>query len=151
MSRSVASLHFRQLELLRVSNRRDRQPTRFGWYLLGAMDDAGFDRATSLAEAMGTSRSNVSRWIYDDIRPTTDTCRALAAILGREYVEVLEFAGHGTPTGTPSPRPMDPLAMELDQMIGVGSPLPDEEQQYLRDMTERLISPYRRKTRRRSA
>lgn len=150
---------------LRVGN--DKQPTEFGYRLLKLMSDAGLKPA-QLARAAGTSGSTITRLVYGGVgRPDSDTLGKVARALVEaelpagtppgdlstavedKHNELLHAAGYRI-GAAPAPPATHRYAVELDQMIGAGTPLSDEDVRFLEVMVDRLMDPYRRKLRRRT-
>lgn len=155
---TVASLH--------VAN--DKRPTEFGYHLLSEMAAVRLKPA-QLARLADTSGSTITRLVYGGVsRPDSDTLAKLARALIQAGPAVDDFdkavedkhngllhaAGYRL-GAAPPPVVLHPHVVELQQMIGEGSPLPPDVVQYLADMVDRLMAPhreaYRRKARRRSA
>jgi transcriptional regulator with XRE-family HTH domain len=140
-----------------VGNASDRKPTEIGYYLLRAMRDAGIPSAAQLARAAKVSGSTLSRIMYDGVAPDPSTLDRLADALvaasqhrhrtaaalekaQREArLELWEVAGYGVAAVG---RRVDPQALEIDQLIGDGTPLTPDEVQYLRNMLNHLVAPY---------
>lgn len=154
---AVASLH--------VGN--TKQPTEFGYELLKLMSGAGL-KSAQLARAAGTSGSTITRLIYGGVgRPDADTLGRLArAIVSAAlpstatpleiedavkdlHNQLLHAAGYRLGTA-PAPPTLHRYAIELNQMIGPDSPLPQADVEFLETMADRLMDPYRRKLRRRT-
>jgi transcriptional regulator with XRE-family HTH domain len=142
----------------------DKRPTEFGYHLLSEMSAVGLKPA-QLARLADTSGSTITRLVYGGVsRPDSDTLAKLARALIQAGPEVVDFdkavedkhndllhaAGYRLGVAPP-PVVLHPLVVELQQMIGEGSPLVAGDVHYLTDMVDRLVEPYRRKTRRRSA
>jgi transcriptional regulator with XRE-family HTH domain len=142
----------------------DKTPTEFGFQLLKLMTDVGL-RPTHLARAAGIGGSTLSRYIYGEVdRPDSATLARIAralvvsgntpAIERETAVEqlhnrLLHAAGYRIGDAPPA-RTQHPLVVELDQMIGEGTPLTDAEIKFLEEMVGRLVDPYRRKIRKRT-
>lgn len=144
-----------------------KQATEFGYELLKLMAEAGL-KSAQLARAAGTSGSTITRLIYGGVeRPDSETLSRIArALVGATlpptatsldveqavadlHSRLLHAAGYRI-GAAPPPKASHPLAVELQQMIGDGTPLPQEDVHFLEQMVDRLIDPYRRKLRRRA-
>lgn len=124
----------------------DRQPTEFGWFLLRAIAAAGFTRHAHVARAAEIGGATLSRLIYGGVdQPKVEVLDRLADALGVDRAEMRTQGGYSMPRDG---RRLHPRALELDQMLGEGTPLSPEEQRYLDDMTDRLMAPYRGRIRR---
>lgn len=128
------------------------------------MAEAGYKRPAPLARDAGVSPSTISRLVYGGVdRPDPDTLGLLAAALVRargpedpeEQAKAIQdkhdelFRAAGYRVAEMQLREIHPLARELDQMVGEGTPLDAADVAYLSDMVERLVKPYRAKVRRR--
>lgn len=145
----------------------DKTPTEFGYELLKLMEAAGLWPA-GLARAAGTGASTISRLIYGGVdKPDSNTLERIARALveatlprgatrpdtetavAEMHNKLLHAAGYRI-GAAPETRQLHPLALELDQMIGDGTPLPAADVEFLAVMTDRLMDPYRRKFRKRA-
>ncbi|GAA2346482.1 hypothetical protein GCM10010170_033240 [Dactylosporangium salmoneum] len=146
----------------------DKQPTEFGYELLKLMGTAGL-RPAGLARAANTSGSTITRLIYGGVeRPDSNTLHRIARALieatsppglpsaeAEEAVNelhnnLLHAAGYRI-GAAPPPAPVHRLAVELNQMIGAGTPLTAEEVKFLEFMADQLMEPYRAKLRKRAS
>jgi transcriptional regulator with XRE-family HTH domain len=127
------------------------EPTEFGYFLLRAM--AAHEpplKQAELARRVGVGSATISRWIFKDGQPEAEKLRPLAEVLGVRYGKMLTLAGYGEPEVDVAEelaklRPdLDPLAVELSQVLDDASPLPPAERDLLRQMVDRMIDPYRR-------
>jgi transcriptional regulator with XRE-family HTH domain len=130
----------------------DRQPTRFGLYVLRQM--AAHDpplTQSDLARKVSVSQSTISRWIFEERRPDYANLEALAPALDVEFDELLAHAGYGPQAAEVGTMPsIHPLALELDQMLGENSRVPASDREHLRIIVDRVIDPYRKPRRRRA-
>ncbi len=150
---------------LRVGN--DKQPTEFGYHLLRLMAEAGV-RSADVARGANISGSTMTRYLYGGSkRPDSETLGRIAQALVRAQInrgmdvgnfadavedrhnDLLHAAGHRVGVAVEAP-PMHPKAIELNQLIGEGTPLPDADRRYIEDMYDRLVAPYLTKIRKRS-
>jgi hypothetical protein len=119
--------------------------------ILRRMVELGLTRQQDLVRP-GLSGSTVSRLIYsDDIKPDTGTLTLLAEVLKLDANELVLFvhgSGESSAAVLDSVRPLHIRAAELDQMLADGSPLSVAERQFLDDMVNQLMDPYRKKMRR---
>ncbi len=124
----------------------DRQPTRFGWWLLQQMASLTPPLGQSdLARATHgqISQATISRWIYSPGKPNPDKVILLAPILGVDTGEILYHAGHAQPARATTDRPAtDPLMAKLAILIGDHSPVPATRLNKLRATLELVIEPY---------
>lgn len=142
----------------------DKRPTEFGYALLALMNDVDF-KSAQLARAADVSPSTVTRLIYGGVgRPDSDTLGRIARALVEAgprvanpdqliedvHNKLLHAAGYRI-GAAPPPVAAHPLVVELQQMIGDGTPLDEGDVRFLAEMVDRLVEPYRRKVRRRSA
>lgn len=149
------------LEFLNVA---PRNLTELGFYLTEAYRAAGYPSIAQLAEAADVAGSTMTRIMYGEVKqprpaildriadalvqPTLHTYRTEAEKeKARENARIAlrEAAGYNMP---PVGRRIDPLALEVDRMIGEGSPLPPERIQYLRTMLDHLLQADRKYLRR---
>ncbi|WP_326564517.1 helix-turn-helix domain-containing protein [Micromonospora peucetia] len=130
----------------------DRQPTRFGLYVLRKMAAHNPPLTQSdLARQVPVSQSTISRWIFKEGLPEYGKLEALAPVLGVTVDEMLAQAGYGRQAADASEATaMHPLALELDQMLGEASRVPEAEREHLRIIIDRVIDPYRKPRRRRA-
>lgn len=141
-----------------------KQPTELGYEILRLMGETGL-RQAGLSKASGLGSSTISRVIYGEVerpdnRTLTRIAQAFVAAAGTPPGEVDTateelhgrlMAAAGYRVGAlPSARTQHPLAMELDRMIGEGTPLNADEIRFLEEMIGRLVAPYRRKLRHRA-
>lgn len=141
-----------------------KTPTPLGFYLLRAMVEVGYDRVAPFARKAGVSGSTMTRYIYGGTgRPESDTLLQIAVTLAdagfrdgpgsgavqQIHQELLAEAGYRIGAVEPV-HTYDPLALELDDLIGEASTLPESDRELLRTMVDRLVAPYRRKGRRRA-
>ncbi len=150
---------------LRVGN--EKQPTEFGYHLLRLMSEAGV-RAADIARSANISGSTLTRYIYGGSKkPDSDTLGRIAQALVRAQVahgvdvgdfpdavenrhnDLLYAAGQRIGVAV-DVAPMHPFAVELNQMIGEGTPLSGEDVRFIETMFDRLVAPYRTKIRKRS-
>lgn len=150
---------------LRVGN--DKQPTEFGYHLLRLMSEAGV-RPADIARGADVSGSTLTRYIYGGSkRPDSETLGRIAQALVRAQInhghdvgdftaavenrhnDLLFAAGHRVGVAVEVP-PMHPYAIELNQLIGDGTPLSDDDVKFIETMYDRIVAPYRTKIRKRS-
>jgi transcriptional regulator with XRE-family HTH domain len=118
-----------------------RKPTELGWVVLSAMTAAGFRRQAQLARAAEVAPSTISRLIYGGVDiPEERVLAKVAEALGIDAAELKAKAGYSI---SGNARQIDPLALELDQLIGEGSPLPPERRDALRALVDRVMEPDR--------
>lgn len=129
----------------------DRRPTQLGAWILTKIDAAGLGSQRGLARAAGVSPSTITRIISGDGTPDTPTLRKIAAALDVDAGELLTRAGHDRPAGNVEPVTLHPLAVDLSRLLMDDRLLTDADRQYLADMVDKLIKPYRRALRRRRA
>lgn len=132
------------------------EPTEFGWFVLRKMGEHEPPLSQAeLARRTGVGQATISRWIYKPGRPDVEKLRLLASSLDVEFEQLLSIAGYGEPAeniteALATLRPdVDPLAEELSAMLADGSPLPEDDREFLRHTVNRLMDPYRKAMRRR--
>jgi transcriptional regulator with XRE-family HTH domain len=111
-----------------------------------------------LSRRSGVDTATIGRWIRNETRPSTDRLRLIAPVLGVDYGALMTLAGYGAPT-EPAPAvmetaPIDPLCLELNDMLDPNSPLDDERRQRLRLIVNQVMEMERgamKRRRRRSA
>lgn len=129
---------------------RDVAPwIEFGNWLAAAMRKKQISRG-ELADKVGVDATTISRWITGKNQPQTIHCHPLAEALGEDPGEVLTRAGHGRPAENVKPvkQLIDPLAVEIDRMLGPTSPLSDSERDRIRLLVDAQLAPYRDRMRR---
>jgi transcriptional regulator with XRE-family HTH domain len=131
----------------------DGKPTELGWYITNAMSAAGFRSYAQLARAAEISGSTLSRIINGGVdRPEPESLDALAVALNLDPDELRARAGYATTGG---PRPLHPLAAEIDQALAPNSALSPERRANLEQLLDRIMEAERaeivRRTRRRHA
>jgi transcriptional regulator with XRE-family HTH domain len=163
--RPVSPFRIRNVKSTGVATDQHKTTTPLGYHLLRVMGEAGYTRVAPFARAAGISGSTMHRVIHGDSgRPDTDTLLRIAyalakvapdpdepepAVVTEIHQELLAVAGYRIGASTPT-RTYDPLALEIDDLLGDGSTLPETDRDLLRTMIDRLISPYRRRGRRRA-
>jgi transcriptional regulator with XRE-family HTH domain len=166
-ARRTVPLQRNPLVSFRVENAQ-KQPSQLGYLLLQEMAQAGI-KAAGLARAANVAPSTVTRLIYGGVdRPDEDTLGRIARAFAHlaapaaassadvetaaraKLASLKRAAGYGVDGEAEPLRRMHRLAVELDLMVGEGSPLDPREVEFIETMADRLIEPYRRKMRRRT-
>lgn len=133
----------------------DDPAATFGQWLSRRMDDSRppIDNA-ELGRRAGIAPSTVGRIRRGESRATPDTLRAMAPVLGVDYVDLMTLAGYGRPAGTLTsvigqPGPRHPLAVELDRMLADDSPITPDRRRRLEALIDAVMDPERKTMRRR--
>lgn len=128
-----------------------REPTEFGLFLLRAIANAGHDNPSRFARAAGRDPSVIHRWIYGVTVPTARVLAEVAPALRIPEADLIAAAYSPDPDAKLEPERVPEIVAELAQMLRSESPLSDEDRQILSLMIGRLIEPYRKVMRRRTA
>jgi transcriptional regulator with XRE-family HTH domain len=158
------TFHQRNVKSSTVETERRKTPSPLGYHVLRLMNEAGHRKVEPFAKVAGIGGSTLHRILYNaDLRPDPDTllriARALAAAGAQAdgesrtveeiHQELLAAAGYRIGASVAS-RTIDPLALEIDDLLGEGSTLAETDRELLRTMIDRLIEPHRRRGRRRA-
>lgn len=101
-------------------------------YLAAAMDAAGFERNTQLADAADIKQPVISRWLSGDSLPDMTNLRKLSGPLGIPILELAVAAGHLTPAEAGVKITPRPPRVERDLSLFSNEELVQEVQRRLR-------------------
>jgi transcriptional regulator with XRE-family HTH domain len=128
------------------------RPTFPEW--LAAAIEARYDSDSAFARAAGVSPSVVSRWVKGELTPTPRALQKIAPALGvnattLSAIAYPELGGELPESSYQQPRPVHPIARDIDRLLGDESPVPEAERATLAGLLEAVVSPYRRYLRKR--
>jgi transcriptional regulator with XRE-family HTH domain len=132
---------------------KDREVPTFPEWLAAAIETR-YDSDSAFARAAGVSPSVVSRWVKGELTPTPKALQKIAPALGvnattLSAIAYPELGGELPESSYQQPRPVHPLARDVDRLLGEDSPVPDAERETLASLVEAVVSPYRRYLRKR--
>lgn len=156
----VSAFHQRNVKSSTVETERRKTPTPLGYHVLRLMSEVGHRKVEPFAKVAGIGGSTLHRILYTaDLRPDPDTLLRIATAIADAGTEsrtvdqihqgLLSAAGYRI-GGAVASRTLDPLALEIDDLLGEGSTLDQTDRDLLRTMIDRLIEPHRRRGRRRA-
>lgn len=158
------AFHQRNVKSSGVETERRKTPSPLGYHVLRLMNEVGHRKVEPFAKLAGIGGSTLHRILYNaDLRPDPDTLLRVARALARAgaqadgetrtveeiHQELLSAAGYRIGAGVVS-QTLDPLASEINDLLGDGSILAETDRDLLRTMIDRLIEPHRRRGRRRA-
>lgn len=131
------------VQVVRYRLRMSKQelPT-FPEFLAAAIRRAHFDTPTDFARTAGIHPSVVSRWLKGE-RPTLRLLERVAPTLRVSVRQLVAVAYPGEDEPEPVGANAHPLAIDIDELLGPSSSVPDEKRATLETLIEHVVSPYR--------
>jgi len=117
------------------------EPSGFPSYIEQAIERAGYSSPTAFAKAAGLQPSVVLRWVGGETRPTAATAQHAAPLLGMTVTEMME-AAYPPDADAATLRVLHPRAMQVDRLLGDGSPLPEADRMILERLLGHVLDPW---------
>jgi transcriptional regulator with XRE-family HTH domain len=130
-------------------------PDDFRAYVLKTAAVNGLATRADIARAAGISDGMLSKWLNGRQQPSPDSVRGLADAIRAPRSRLMILAGRATEdeydgrADTSDAPTLEPLALELDQMLRGTSPLTAEQRRTLSVVVDHAMDAYRRHMRRR--
>lgn len=128
--------------LLHVSS--DWDAARFREYVIDRARKARVaSDQNSLSKLTGIDTGLLGRYFRGETQPGPANLRKIQAkVPGTTMQELLVLAGRAASSEFEAPRINHPRAVEVERLLGEKSPLPQEEQDLLDEMLQRVLAKY---------